>query len=103
VSSLGMRARGHLVLAAACALLGGCKAKATPAECDALIDRYATLVVTEAYPDAGPDRIKAEQEREKTEARGDDAFKNCSSEVSHAERDCAMAAKTATAFEKCLE
>ena len=36
-------------------------------------------------------------------ARGDDAFKNCSSEVSRAELDCAMHAKTSGAFEKCLE
>jgi hypothetical protein len=83
--------------------MSGCKAKASPSECDMLIDRYATLVVTETLPDAGPARIKAEQEREKTEARGDDAFKNCSSEVSRAELDCAMHAKTSGAFEKCLE
>ncbi len=89
--------------ACALALLGGCKAKASTSECDTLIDRYATLVVTETFPDAGPERIKAEQERERTEARGDDAFKNCSSEVSRAELDCAMHAKTSGAFEKCLE
>ena len=45
----------------------------------------------------------ASSEREKSEARGDDAFKNCSSEVSRAEFDCAMQAPTADAFEKCLE
>ncbi len=91
---------------AACALAGAlaaCKPKITPAQCDQLLDRYAQLVVTEKYPDAGPDRIKAEQEHERAEARGDDAFKNCSSEVSRAEFDCAMHAPTADAFEKCLE
>jgi len=89
--------------AASAAGLGGCRPKATPSECDALIDRYASLVVKETLPDAGPDRIKAEQEREKSEARGDDAFKNCSSEVSRVEFDCAMRAATSSAFEKCLE
>jgi hypothetical protein len=95
--------RSLLLAGSACAVLAGCKAKATTSECGTLIDRYATLVVTETFPDAGPDRIKKEQERERTEARGDDAFKNCSSEVSRAELDCAMRATTSTAFEKCLE
>jgi hypothetical protein len=92
-----------LVVGLACALLPACKQKATAAQCDQLLERYASLVVQEKFPDAGPDRIKTEQEREKNEARSDDAFKNCSSEVSRAELDCAMRAATADAFEKCLE
>jgi hypothetical protein len=93
----------------ACALavgadaVAGCKPKASPAECSALVDHYAALVVTEHFPDAGADRIAAEQEREKGEARSDDSFKNCSSEVSRTELDCAMRATTANAVEKCLE
>ena len=90
-------------LATLAATLAGCTPKATPAECSALVDHYAGLVVTEHFPDAGADRIVAEQEREKTEARSDDSFKNCSSEVSRAELDCAMRATTANALEKCLE
>jgi hypothetical protein len=84
-------------------VLVGCRSKATQTQCDRLIERYARLVVTERFPDAGADRIQAEQEREKVEARSDDAFKNCSSAVSQAEVDCAMRATTADAFEKCLE
>lgn len=95
--------RARLAAAITLCALAACKAKASRAECEALIERYATLVVKEALPDAGADRIKAEQEREKGEARGDDAFKNCSSEVSLAELECAMRAPTAEAFEKCLE
>jgi hypothetical protein len=91
------------LLGAAASVLPGCKAKATASECDALLDRYAALVVTETLPDAGPDRIKTEQEHAKTEARGDDAFKNCSSEVSRKELDCAMHAATTSAIETCLE
>jgi hypothetical protein len=87
----------------ACLAAGACKPKATESECDQLIDRYARLVVTEKHPDASPDDIAIEQRREKTEARGDDAFKNCSSEVSRDELRCAMQALTADAFEKCLE
>jgi hypothetical protein len=85
------------------AYAGGCKPKASASQCDDLVARYAELVVTEKYPDASTDQITAEQERERGEARGDDAFKNCSSEVSQAELACAMHARTADAFEKCLE
>jgi hypothetical protein len=92
-----------VVVAAAQALASGCKPKASSSQCDQLLERYAKLVVTEKYPDASAEQIRAEQEREKAEARGDDAFKNCSSEVSQAEFDCAMRAATADAFEKCLE
>jgi hypothetical protein len=92
-----------VVAVAALAALPSCKPKVTPAQCDALIDRYAQLVVTEKLPDAGPETIKTEQERERGEARGDDSFKNCTSEVSRAEFDCAMRAPTADALEKCLE
>jgi hypothetical protein len=81
----------------------GCKPKASPSQCAQLIDRYAQLVVTEKYPDASAEQIRVEQEREKNEARADDSFKNCSSEVSQKELECAMKASTATALEKCLE
>lgn len=94
---------------AACALVaiaflpGACKPKASQAECDELLGRYARLVVTEKFPDASATQVRAEEEREKVEARGDDAFKNCSSEVSRTEYECAMHATTADALEKCVE
>jgi hypothetical protein len=100
-----LTARAILVAAFAALVVTttGCKAKANASQCDQLLDRYATLVVTEEMVDASPVEIHAEQQREKGEARGDDAFKNCSSEVSQAEFECAMRAPTADAFEKCLE
>ncbi len=91
------------VVALALASTIGCKPKASGAQCDQLLDRYAQLVVTERFADAGPEQIKSERDREKSEARGDDAFKNCSSEVSQTEFDCAMHATSADAVEKCLE
>jgi hypothetical protein len=81
----------------------GCKPKASSSECDALLDRYAQLVVVEKFPDASSEQIEGERARERTEARGDDAFKNCSSEVSRAELECAMKATTPDAMLKCLE
>jgi len=93
------------------ALVGGafvvsaiaCKPKVTARECDTLLERYARLVVVQAHPDASAEQISAEEQRERTEARGDDAFKNCRSEVSRSEFDCAMKAESADALEKCLE
>lgn len=95
--------RARALALAALALAAGCKAKATAAQCDALLDRYAQLVVTEKYPDASAMQVEAERTRERTEARGDDAFKNCSSEVSHTELECAMKATSSDAMLKCLE
>jgi hypothetical protein len=92
-----------LAMALTLGATAACKPKATAPQCEQLVDRYATLVVTEKLPDASAAEIQAEQQREKSEARGDDSFKNCSSEVSQAEFECAMSAKTADAFEKCLE
>jgi hypothetical protein len=72
-------------------------------DCEHLLDRYARLVVIERFPDGSADEVDRELRRERAEARGDDAFKNCSSEVSRAELECAMTAATADALEKCLE
>jgi hypothetical protein len=109
VPSLAPR-RARRALATAILLLGlpaatatGCKAKASASECDQLLERYAQLVVTERYPDASAAQIKTFHDQEKREALGDDAFKNCSSEVSRTEFDCAMRAPSADTFEKCLE
>ena len=96
--------RGGAVLVCVCvAAAVGCRPKASSVECDELLDRYAQLVVTEQFPDASTEQVKAERDRERKEARADDAFKNCSSQVGRAELECAMRAPNATAFEKCLE
>lgn len=98
--------RGMVARLALCALYAaavGCKTKATGQQCDALLDRYAQFVVIEKYPDASAAQIDAEKARERAEARGDDSFKNCSSEVSAAELGCAMKAGSADAVLKCLE
>ena len=81
----------------------GCKHRVTQADCDALVEHYAELVVRERFPDASADQLAAERTREKSEARGDDAFKNCTAEVQRAELDCALRATTPDAVEKCLE
>ena len=91
--------RAWAALAGVGVLAAGCRPKATAGECDELLDRYAQLVVTEQFPDASAQQVKTERDRERSEARADDAFKNCSSEVGRAELQCSMHAPNANAFE----
>jgi hypothetical protein len=84
-------------------VLGGCKKKATPDQCDRLLERFAMLVVNEKHADASAAQVEAEQKRERDEAKRDEAFRNCPSEVSKHELDCAMSATTSDAVLKCLE
>ena len=81
----------------------GCKKKVTQPQCDELVDRFATLVVKEKMKDATPEQIKTEQAREREEAKSDDNFRNCTSELSTEDYACAMAATTSDAMMKCLE
>jgi hypothetical protein len=81
----------------------GCKKKVTQAQCEDLLDRYATLVVHEKMKDATPEQLKVEQARERDAARSDDDFKNCTAELSTEDYACAIKAETADALEKCLE
>lgn len=94
--------RGALVVALAFAFLG-CHKKATPAECDALVDRYAELAAKEALPDASADEVRVAQKRARDEAADDEDFRACPGRVTHEELACAMAAPNADAFEACLQ
>src|SRR5690349_18786211 len=93
-----------VTLALAFVALGiGCKKKVTQAQCEELVDRFAGMVVKEKMKDATPEQIKAEQARERDEAKSDDNFRNCTSELSVEDYACAMAASTSDALMKCLE
>ena len=72
----------------------GCSKKVSQPQCDAIVDHYAELVVRDAKPDASAEARKADQAREREEARSDDLFRNCTSEIIAADYDCAMAAKS---------
>ena len=98
LSAFGLAALGFVVVGA-----GGCRKRVTREQCDAILDRYAELVVREQMPDAAPAEIQKEQQRERDEARSDDAFRNCTSEIEPTAHACAMKAKTADELEHCLE
>lgn len=95
-----------LLLVASFATIGvttSCRKKVSQQQCDELLDRFSELVVKERMPDAGADALAAERIRERSEAKSDDAFKNCTSEVQLAEHACAMKAASSEALIKCLE
>jgi hypothetical protein len=95
-----------LLLVATLATFGSmasCRRKVSQKQCDELLDRFADLVVKERLPDAGPEALAAERTRERSEAKSDDAFKNCTSEVQANEHACAMTATSSEALIKCLE
>jgi hypothetical protein len=94
---------GGLVLAMLAGGASACRKKASQKQCDELIDRFAELVVKERFPDAGAAEIQKERDREKNEAKADQAFVNCTSEVQADEHACAMKATTSEGLIKCLE
>jgi hypothetical protein len=96
-------ALGLLVLALAALGQTACTKKASPAECDQLLDRFAELVVKERFADAGAADVDRERIRERAEAKADPSFKNCTSEVQKTEYACAIKATTPEAMIKCLE
>lgn len=83
--------------------LAGCARKIDAADCNALVDHYATLVVQEHNPGATAELIAAERDRERRQARGDDGFRNCTTEITRPELDCALKAGSPDGVLKCLE
>lgn len=84
-------------------LLSGCREKINATQCEALVDRYAELVVLDKMPDAPQEVVRKEQKVVRDQANADEGFRNCTTEVGPKEFACAMAAKTPDAIEKCLE
>jgi hypothetical protein len=85
------------------ASMASCRKKVSQKQCDELLDHFSELVVKERMPDAGAETLATERVRERGEAKSDDAFKNCTSEVQLDEHACAMKAATSEGLIKCLE
>lgn len=83
-------------------VLSACTQKISRAECDQIVERYAELVVSERLPDADPDVVAAERERERSDAERAE-FRSCTSQVQKSEYDCAMQAETSEAVIRCLD
>jgi hypothetical protein len=81
----------------------GCRERVTAPQCEALLAHYAELVVRDKMPGATDELIRSEQKLVREEAKSDEGFRNCTTEVGPREYACAMAAATPEAVEKCLE
>lgn len=81
------------------ALAPACHKKVSAKQCDEMLDRFIELSAKEQMPDATAEK-KAQV---RAEAKADEAFKNCTTEVQPKEYECAMRAPTSEAMLKCLE
>jgi hypothetical protein len=89
----------------ACALalaLASCGRSLTPAECDALLDRYVEKLVGSDRPGTPAAELVELQRKTREKAAKDPAFAECRSAVSRKKFECAMQAETVDRMEICL-
>ncbi|HEY5960653.1 MAG TPA: hypothetical protein VIV60_29065 [Polyangiaceae bacterium] len=85
------------------AVLGvGCGKPLTRADCDALLQRYVSLLAASDRPETNSTERAHMQELAKEKAARDPEFGRCSRSVSRTQFDCAMLAPSTDDFERCL-
>jgi hypothetical protein len=82
--------------------LVACGRSLTPAECDALLDRYVEKLVGSDRPGTPAAELIELQRRAREKAQTDPAFTECRSSVSRKKFECAMQAETVDRMEICL-
>lgn len=83
-------------------LIASCSRSLTPAECDALLDRYVEKLVGSDRPGTPASELVELQRKAREKAARDPAFAACTSEVSRKKFECAMQAETVDRMEICL-
>jgi hypothetical protein len=98
-----------IMVAVAPPLLCACSKKPTPADCEAMLDRYLDLSMA-PNPELSrmpPQQVESVISAQKTERRNETWFvqarARCQAEVSRAELECAMTAPTANDWEACID
>lgn len=79
-----------------------CGRSLSPAECDALLDRYVEKLVGSDRPGTPAAELIDLQRKAREKAAKDPAFAACRSEVSRKNFECAMQAETVDRMEICL-
>ncbi len=74
----------------------------TPAQCDALVDRYTEIALRESFPDASADLVAAQKIKVRALAKQDPSLAKCTEQITPVQDACAMGATTTDAFEACL-
>jgi hypothetical protein len=93
-----------VALAVVALLTVGCSKPLAENECLALLDRYTELLVKEEDPKATPQEIAHDQEAARTAAQTEPRFEFalCAKKVKRHGFECAMAAPSVDAIERCL-
>jgi hypothetical protein len=86
---------------AGCAVFG-CGPAPTPAECNALLDRYVQKLVDSDRPGLSAGELLKLQVEARARAAKDPAFAECSARVSRSAYECAIRAETVDRIEICL-
>jgi hypothetical protein len=90
-----------LAALAGCAVFG-CGPAPTPAECNALLDRYVQKLVDSDRPGLSAGELLKLQVEARARAAKDPAFAECSARVSRSAYECAIRAETVDRIEICL-
>jgi hypothetical protein len=96
-----MSALRTMALAALAAL--GCSRHATRADCDAVMDHYAEMLVRETNPNLGDGELRAQYEKVRKRASEEPSFADCPKEITVGQARCALSAVNVPELERCLE
>jgi hypothetical protein len=91
-----------LSLAYAALLLAACRPAPTEQECLKLLDHYTDKQIDQARPSTRPAERVVLIEQARVRAISDPEFATCPAKVSRSAYECAMAAGSADAIERCL-
>jgi hypothetical protein len=95
-------AKAALALPFCLPLLVSCRAALTERECVRLLDHYTDKQIDQARPSTRAAERSVLIDQARLRAAADPEFATCTSKVSRSAYECAMAAGSADAIERCL-
>jgi len=90
------------VLGSGALLLAACRPALSEDECLKLLDHYTDKQIDQARPSTRPADRFVLIEQARVRAASDPQFATCTAQVSRSAYECAMAASSADAIERCL-
>lgn len=98
----GEKLRTLMVVALLGMVASGCSPRLSEEECFKLLDHYTDKQIDQARPSTRSAERSILLEQARARASTDPEFATCRTEVSRSAYDCAMAAGSADAIERCL-
>lgn len=93
---------GPVWVALGALLMPACAKPLAPADCEALLLRYVTLLAASDRPETTAAERLHMQQKAREKAALDPEFGKCAKSVTRAQFDCAMVAPSTDEFERCL-